>query len=120
VHLAADLDGGRAVILLGAVLLALFVLDAPWSVAAVIGGVVVEVAESLFWVRWSQQRRARVGAETLIGQTARVLTTTQVQVKGEIWRARSTGAAPLEPGGEVRILALEDLTLVVEPAPPAS
>jgi membrane-bound ClpP family serine protease len=40
-----------------------------------------------------------------------------VQVKGELWRARSTSAEPLAEGATVRILALEDLTLVVEPVP---
>jgi len=38
-----------------------------------------------------------------------------VQVNGELWRARTTGAEPVEAGEEVRILALEGLTLVVEP-----
>ena len=108
-------------LLLVAVLLAIYVLEEPWNVVVVTSAAAVEVAESVFWIRWSQRRRAKVGAETLIGQTAKVVSPLapvgQVQVKGELWRARSTGADPVEPGREVRILALEDLTLIVEPVP---
>ena len=106
-------------ILLAAILLAIFVLDPPWTVVAVSVGAVAEVSESIFWIRWSQHRRAKVGAETLIGQTAEVVTPLapvgQVHVKGELWRARSTGVDQLPAGATVRILALEDLTLMVEP-----
>jgi membrane protein implicated in regulation of membrane protease activity len=104
-------------LLLIAILLAIFVLDGSWAVAAVAVGATAEVAESLLWIRWSQRRRARVGAETLIGQTAKVVSPDLVQVKGELWRARSTAAEPLAEGTMVLILALEGLTLVVEPAP---
>jgi membrane-bound serine protease (ClpP class) len=38
-----------------------------------------------------------------------------VKVRGELWRARTTGAETVEVGREVRVLALEGLTLVVEP-----
>jgi membrane-bound serine protease (ClpP class) len=41
--------------------------------------------------------------------------TGRVQVKGELWQARSTNAEPVERGARVRILALESLVLVVEP-----
>src|SRR5947209_20541549 len=104
-------------LLLIGLLLAIFVLDGSWAVAAVAAGATAEVAESIFWIRWSQRRRAKVGAETLIGQTAKLVSPDMVQIKGELWRARSTGAEPLEEGATVRIVALEDLTLVVEPMP---
>jgi membrane protein implicated in regulation of membrane protease activity len=103
-------------ILVGAILLAVFVLHGAAGLAVVAAGAAIEIAESLFWIRWSQRRRAKVGAETLIGRTAKVVSPEQVQVKGELWRAQSTSSEPLEPGTQVRILALdEDLTLHVEP-----
>jgi membrane protein implicated in regulation of membrane protease activity len=104
-------------LLIAGILLAVFVLDGPWAVAAVAVGATAELAESLLWIRWSQRRRAKVGAETLIGRTAKVVAPGLVQVKGELWRARSTAAEPLAEGATVRILALEDLTLLVEPLP---
>src|SRR5207245_2466492 len=95
----------RALIFLTAVLLAIFVLDAPWGLIVVASAAVVEVGESIFWIRWSQRRRAGVGAETLIGQTAEVVKPLapvgQVQVKGELWRARALGRdARLEHAAE--------------------
>ena len=104
-------------LLLIGLLLAIFVVDGSWAVAVVVAGGAAEVAESLLWIRWSQRRRAKVGAETLIGQTAKVVAPDLVQVKGELWRARSTAGEPLPEEGTVRILALEDLTLMVEPLP---
>ena len=105
-------------LLLIGIVLAILVLHGPWAVAAVALGGAAELAESLAWIRWSQRRRARVGAETLVGQIAKVAAPGLVQVKGELWRARSTAAEPLAEGTTARILALEGLTLVVEPMPP--
>ena len=105
--------------LLAAILLAIFVLPEGWALPVVLVGAVWEVGESLLWIRWSQRRRAQVGAETLVGATARTVSALtpegQVQVNGELWRARTSGAEIVAPGAEVRILALEGLTLVVEP-----
>jgi membrane-bound ClpP family serine protease len=106
-------------ILLGAILLAVLVVPSPWQALVIAAGGLWEVAEAFFWIRWSQRRRARVGAETLIGMTAQVVSRLgpegHVRVSGELWTARSSGAEPVEAGASVRILALEGLTLVVEP-----
>ena len=106
-------------VLLGAILLAIFVVPSPWEAPVIAAGGLWEVAEAVFWIRWSQRRRARVGAETLIGATAKVVERLdpegRVQVNGELWTARSTEAEPVESGAAVRILALEGLTLIVEP-----
>ena len=106
-------------VLIGTILLAIFVLPSPWQVPAIAAGGLWEAAETILWIRWSQRRRARVGAEALVGVTAKVVSRLdpdgRVQVAGELWAARTTGAEAVEPGADVRILTLEGLTLVVEP-----
>jgi membrane-bound serine protease (ClpP class) len=102
---------------IGAILLALFVLPAPWGLALVSVAAVVEVAETFFWVRLSRRRRIRAGAETLIGARAEVVAVCrplgQVRVAGELWRARCESGA--EVGDTVRIVSRDGLTLLVEP-----
>jgi membrane-bound serine protease (ClpP class) len=101
----------------GAVLLALFVLPAPWGLVLVAAAAVVEVAETFFWIRLSRRRRIRAGAETLIGARAVVMSSCrpvgQVRVEGELWRARCE--AGVEAGRTVRIVGRDGLTLLVEP-----
>ena len=99
-------------LLLGAILLAIFVLPSPWGLIAVAAGGLLDVAESLFLLRWSRRRRAVTGVEALIGQRAVVSTPTQVRVAGELWEARSE--RPLRPGDEVVVRAVDGLTLLVE------
>jgi membrane protein implicated in regulation of membrane protease activity len=98
-------------LLLGAILLAIFVLPSPWGLVAVAAGGVLDVAESLVLLRWSRRRRAVTGAEALVGQTAVVSTATQVRVAGELWEARSD--EELVPGQEVEVTGVEGLTLRV-------
>lgn len=105
-------------ILLGAILLAVFVVPPEWAVPVIVLGAIVEVAETFFWVWYSRRHRARVGAETLVGELAEVVTRCaplgQARLQGEIWRARCDETA--ERGEVVRVVALEELTLVVERA----
>jgi membrane-bound ClpP family serine protease len=109
------------VALLAAILLAVFVLPSQWALPVIAAGAIWEAGESVLWIRWSQRRRAQVGAESLVGAAAKVVSalapTGHVQLKGELWRARTTGAETVEPGRQVRVLMLEGLTLVVEPLP---
>jgi membrane protein implicated in regulation of membrane protease activity len=100
------------VLLLGGILLAVFVVPWPWGIATVIGGGVLDIAESLAFLRWSKRRRSPVGADALIGRTAVVATPTQVRVAGELWEARSD--KPLRIGDAVVVRAVNGLTLVVE------
>jgi membrane-bound serine protease (ClpP class) len=105
-------------LLLGAILLAIFVLPDEWAVPVVLAAAVVEVAETLFWLWYSKRRRVQMGPETLVGSVGRVVTPChplgQIRVQGELWRARcAEGAAA---GEEVRVVALEGLTLLVERA----
>jgi membrane protein implicated in regulation of membrane protease activity len=99
-------------LLLGGILLAVFVVPWPWGIATVLGGGLLDIAESLVLLHWSKRRRSSVGAEALVGQTAVVATATQVRVAGELWEARAE--RPLVTGEEVTVTAVEGLTLVVD------
>jgi membrane-bound serine protease (ClpP class) len=98
-------------LLLGAILLAIFVLPSPWGLIAVAAGGLLDVGESLVLLRWSRRRRAVTGAEALVGRTALVSTPTQVRVAGELWEARSD--EELVPDQEVEVTGVEGLTLRV-------
>jgi membrane-bound serine protease (ClpP class) len=105
----------RRVLLVGAVLLAVFVLDMPWAGVVVGVAAVVEIGETFFWVWLSRRRRVQVGAEVLVGATARVVSDCrprgQVRVQGELWQAYCEDGA--DAGEAVRITALDGLTLEV-------
>jgi membrane-bound ClpP family serine protease len=109
------------VILLAAVLLALFVLPSPWGVIVVFLGLFLELGEIAVGLH-VRRRRARVGRETMIGRQAQVLQdlspTGLVLLDGERWHARATSPAPR--GSRVVITAVHGLELEVEPAPQAS
>jgi membrane-bound serine protease (ClpP class) len=99
-------------LLLGGILLAVFVVPWPWGLATVIGGGLLDIAESLVLLRWSKRRRSPVGADALVGQRAVVANPGQVRVFGELWEARSEN--PLVQGEEVVVRSVDGLTLVVE------
>jgi membrane-bound serine protease (ClpP class) len=103
-------------LLLGGILLAVFVLPSPWGIVAVIGGGVLDIAESLLLLRWSRRRRAATGAEALVGATASVVTPCrplgQVRIHGELWAARSSSGA--DPGADVVVRGVDGLTLLVD------
>lgn len=93
-----------------AVLLAVFVLDEPWTYLVVAGGGLVEIGEAWFWWRWSHRRRPAVGPEMLVGLVGEMTSDGWVRVNGELWRARGAAA-----GDRVRVCAVDGLTLEVEP-----
>ena len=99
-----------------AVLLAIFVLPAPWGLVAIILSGIYEIGQTFLTIRWSQRRRAQVGAEALVGRSARVVERCdpvgRVAVSGEIWNARCDDGA--EDGETVRVRGVQGLTLVVE------
>lgn len=103
---------------IGAVVLAVLVVPSPWGLVLIGAAGLVEIGETLFWLRLSQRHRARVGPETLIGARGEVETACrpegQVRVQGELWTARCD--AGVEPGDAVRVVARDGLTLVVERA----
>jgi membrane protein implicated in regulation of membrane protease activity len=101
---------------IAAVVLAIFVLPSPWGLIAIILSGIYELGQTVLTIRWTQRRRAQVGAEALAGKTARVVERCapigKVAVGGEIWNARCEEAA--EVGETVRVQGLEGLTLLVE------
>lgn len=105
-------------LLVAAILLAVYVLPAPWDLPVVAVAAAVELGETFFWIRLSRRRRIQMGPETLIGASAEVVAacrpTGQVRVQGELWRARCPEGADV--GERVRVRELDGLTLVVEPA----
>jgi membrane protein implicated in regulation of membrane protease activity len=98
-------------LLLGGILLAVFVVPWPWGIVTVAVGGLLDIGESLAFLKWSRRRKSSVGVEALVGQTAVVATPTQVRVAGELWAARSD--APLRAGEEVEVAAVDGLTLEV-------
>jgi membrane protein implicated in regulation of membrane protease activity len=97
-------------------LLALFLLPHPWNDVAFAAAFGWEIATILCLLWYSQRGRAQVGSETLIGQSALVITACfpigQVKLGGETWTARCEAGAPV--GQEVRVRAVNGLTLTVE------
>ena len=105
-------------LLVGAILLAVYVLPDSWAVLVIGIAAVVEVAETFFWIWLSRRGRVKVGPETLIGATAEVVAACrprgQVRLAGELWQARCEEGADV--GESVRVRALEGLTLLVDRA----
>ncbi|MBD0348614.1 MAG: hypothetical protein ICV59_05630 [Thermoleophilia bacterium] len=105
-------------LLVGAIVLAIFWLPTPWGIAAIVGAAAIELAEVALWVWWSGRRRPAVGVEALPGRVGTVVSPCAplggVRVDGELWRARSD--TPLSAGERVVIAAVDpDLTLHVRP-----
>ena len=104
--------------LVAMIALALFVFP-PWlGLAAVSLGVVVEVAEVGFWIRFLRRYRVSTGAEGLVGSMAEVIEDCdprgRVRMRGEIWHAYCARGAHV--GDRVTVSSVEGLTLRVEPA----
>jgi membrane protein implicated in regulation of membrane protease activity len=98
-------------------LVLLIALPHPWNVVGLAVGLVCFAGEVGFWHRTVRHRRAVVGAQTLIGEQATVLSpcrpTGQVRVGGTIWAARCEAGA--DAGDTVKVVDRDRLTLIVEP-----
>jgi membrane-bound serine protease (ClpP class) len=95
----------------------LFVLPMPWAGLAVVVAAVLEVGEYFGWKWFLRRYRVQTGVEGMLGMRGEVVERCDpegsVRVHGELWRARS--AQPLTRGTEVVVLAVDGLTLEVEP-----
>ena len=96
----------------------LLLLPSPWRYVGFVVGLTLFLFEVLFWNRRVRGYRHRVGPQTLIGQTATVVSACapdgQVRVSGEIWAARCEGGA--DEGESVKIVGRNGLVLAVERA----
>jgi membrane protein implicated in regulation of membrane protease activity len=96
----------------------LFLLPSPWNFVGFIGGLIAFVGEVLFWNRKVRTGRKTVGAQTLIGKEATVVSSCspsgQVRIAGEIWAARCSAGADI--GETVTVVGRDGLTLLVDPA----
>jgi membrane-bound serine protease (ClpP class) len=105
------------VLLAVAIIAAVFWLPSPWGILAIIGALVVELAEIGLFVWYSKRRRATTGAEGLVGAVGVAVTTCdpdgQIRVEGELWNAICDEGA--RPGDRVVVQRLEGLTLIVAP-----
>jgi membrane protein implicated in regulation of membrane protease activity len=104
--------------LIAMIALALLVLP-PWLGLVAVGtGIVVEVAEVGFWIRFLRRYRVRTGVEGLIGSEAEVIEACEprgrVRFRGEIWHARCEAGAAV--GDKVMVTGVHGLTLEVESA----
>jgi membrane protein implicated in regulation of membrane protease activity len=109
------------VIVIIAILLAVFLLPSPWSIVVLVVACVLEAGEIALLRRWSKRigRRTKTttGAEAMVGKVAEVTAdcrpTGMVRLDGELWEARCEAGA--SPGDSVVVERLDGLTLVVSP-----
>ncbi len=98
-------------------IIGLFFIPDPWRVVILVIAVFIEVLEVFFWIKFLRRYRVTTGAEGMIGELAVAMSPLElegnVRVRGEIWNARSSG--PVAEGAEVRVAAVDGLTLVVDP-----
>jgi membrane protein implicated in regulation of membrane protease activity len=97
-------------------LVLLLVLPWPWSLVGFVVSLVLFFGELGFWHRRVRNRRKEVGAQTLVGKRAEVVSACrpdgQVRLSGEIWAARCADDA--DTGETVTVVGRDRLTLVVE------
>ncbi len=100
---------------LAAILLAIF-LPSPANWIGFGVCLALFAGEVGFWQRKVRGQKKVVGRDTLIGETALVVTACrpdgQVKLGGETWSARCEQGA--DRGEKVTVTAVDDLTLVVE------
>ena len=103
------------VAILAAVLLALFVVPAPWGSVLVISSIAWEILEKTFWFYSSKRIPVAVGPEAMIGQPASVVAACtpygKVRISSERWDACCSDGADV--GETVVVEAIERLTLIV-------
>jgi membrane-bound serine protease (ClpP class) len=102
-------------------LLLFLILPDPWNVVGGLVSLACGVVEITYWQRRMRRVKVATGVDNLIGATGEVATPLapvgQIRVLGELWEARSSSELPA--GTIVRVLALNGLTLDVEPVDPS-
>jgi membrane protein implicated in regulation of membrane protease activity len=102
-------------VVIGAILLALFVAPAPWGLLLVGTAIIWEITEKVFWLRYTKRIPIAVGPEAMIGLPVTVIAPCRpegrVQLLGERWKARCPAGASV--GDTLVIEAVDQITLVV-------
>jgi membrane-bound ClpP family serine protease len=105
----------RMLVIVGAIILALFVAPPPWGLLLVGAAIIWEIAEKVFWFRYTKRIPIAVGREAMIGLPVTAITPCRpegrVQLLGERWKARCTAGASV--GDTLVIEAVDQITLVV-------
>ena len=103
-------------------LLLFIVLPSPWNVVGGLASLVLGVLEVTYWQRRMRRQKVQTGVEQLVGATGeaaeRLDPSGHVRILGELWEARSSTELP--PGARVRVVAVDGLTLEVEPVDEAA
>ncbi len=98
-----------------AVLLALFVVPAPWGIVLVVSALAWEILEKAFWFYGTKRFPVAVGPEAMIGQPVNVIAACRphgkVRLSNERWNASCSQGADV--GDSVIVEGVERLTLIV-------
>jgi membrane protein implicated in regulation of membrane protease activity len=101
---------------LAAIVLAVFVLPAPWNGLVVVLGLLGEAGEMFLGIWYSRRRGSTSDTERMIGRTGRVIEPCrpngQISFKGERWDAVCVEGADI--GERVRIKAINGRRLELE------
>ena len=99
-------------------LLLLLLIPEPWNVAATFAALALFSLEVFYFYRRMRGVKVVTGAENLVGAVGKTVEQLdpegQIRVQGELWQARASEAVPA--GTNVRVVAIDDLTLEVETA----
>jgi membrane protein implicated in regulation of membrane protease activity len=103
-------------VLIAVAFVLVFVLPHPWNVVGFVVALALAIPELFLWHRTVKHQRRVVGAQTLIGREAVVISPCapegQVRIDGEVWAAHCDGGASI--GDTVRIADRDRLLLTVE------
>jgi membrane-bound serine protease (ClpP class) len=95
----------------------LLALPSPWGMLAALVAGALGLVEVAYWHRRVRNQGVRAGADDPLGADGVVVNPLapygQVRVHGELWNAAGTSELP--QGSRVRVVALRDLELEVEP-----
>jgi membrane protein implicated in regulation of membrane protease activity len=105
-----------------AVMLALFVMPAPWGFVLVVSAIAWEILEKTFWFYRTKRIPVAVGPEAMIGQSVSVIAACRphgkVRLSNERWNASCGEGANV--GDTVIVQAVERLTLIVSSTQPGA
>jgi membrane-bound serine protease (ClpP class) len=119
--------GGAVCLIIGALILPKepLLLNPEWFRSFLLTAIGIAAASAAFFffavgaVLKVRKRRAKVGAEELIGKVTKAETNIDeeggtIKIQGEIWNARTVEGEKIEEGEKVEIVDREGLTLIVK------